>query len=245
MAQPTWKLLLLWGTGTLLSGIFPAYAVIPTQGGIRLNQTRIIFPASEKAQTVTITNTDNRTYLVQSRVQLDAGSTTPAPFFASPPVFLLKPNSRQLLRIVHQGGTFPTDRESVFYLSVLAIPSRSTKEDAPVQISAGLQFLIKLFYRPSTLSTTPETTSCPLHFSRQGQVIHVQNPTPYHHTLGQLAFDQTIVNLQTQPSMLAPMSALNFTVSGSPLQAEWQTINDYGGLSTPCKQQISTTQEVP
>ncbi|MCW2485399.1 molecular chaperone [Candidatus Symbiopectobacterium sp. NZEC127] len=245
MAQPAWRGLLFWSTGTLLSGIFPAYALLPTEGGIRLNQTRIVFPASEKAQTVTITNSDTRTYLVQSRVQLEANNTAPAPFFATPPVFLLKPDSRQLLRIVPQGGTLPSDRESVFYLSVVAIPSRPTKDDAPVQISAGLQFLIKLFYRPPALPPVSETTACPLHFSRQGQAIRVQNPTPYHQTLGRLVFDQTGVNLHTQPAMLAPMSTLTFTVSASPLQAEWQTINDYGGLSAPCKQQIATTQEVP
>lgn len=245
MAQLAWRRLLFWGTGTFLWGMLPAYALMPTEGGIRLNQTRIIFPASEKAQTVTITNSDNRTYLVQSRVQLDVNNTAPAPFFATPPVFLLKPDSRQLLRIVHQGGALPTDRESVFYLSVLAIPSRATKDNAPVQISAGLQFLIKLFYRPPALSAASQTTVCPLHFSRQGPAIRVQNPTPYHQTLGRLAFDHTEVNLQTQPAMLAPMSTLAFTASGSPLLAEWQTITDYGGLSAPCQQQLATTQEGP
>ncbi len=245
MEQPAWRGLLLWCASALLSGMFPAYAIMPTEGGIRLNQTRIIFPASEKAQTVTITNSDNRTYLVQSRVQLDVNNPTPAPFFATPPVFLLKPDSRQLLRIVPQGGALPTDRESVFYLSVLAIPSRANKDDAPVQISAGLQFLIKLFYRPPALSATSQTPLCPLHFSRQGQAIRVQNPTPYHQTLGQLTFDHTAVNLQTQPAMLAPMSTLVFAVTGSPLHAEWQTITDYGGLSAPCKQQIATAQEEP
>ncbi|MCW2481822.1 molecular chaperone [Candidatus Symbiopectobacterium sp. NZEC135] len=245
MAQPTWRGLLFWGTVTFLWGMLPAYAVLPTEGGIRLNQTRVIFSASDKAQTVTITNSDNRTYLVQSRVQFDTNNPAPAPFFITPPMFLLKPDSRQLLRIVHQGGALPTDRESVFYLSVLAIPSRATKDDAPVQISAGLQFLIKLFYRPPALSAASQTTLCPLHFSRQGLTVRVQNPTPYHQTLGRLAFDQAEVNLQTQPSMLAPMSALTFAVSGAPLHAEWQTISDYGGLSAPCKQQIATTQEVP
>lgn len=87
MAQPAWRGLLFWGSGTLLSGMLSAYAAIPTEGGIRLNQTRIIFPASEKAQTVTITNSGNRTYLVQSRVQLNVNNTTPAPFFATPRCF--------------------------------------------------------------------------------------------------------------------------------------------------------------
>ena len=245
MAQPTWRGLLFWSIGTFLWGMYPAYAMLPAEGGIRLNQTRVIFPAGEKAQTVTITNSDNRTYLVQSRVQLETNNTAPAPFFVTPPVFLLKPDSRQLLRIVHQGGALPADRESVFYLSVLAIPSRATKDDAPVQLSAGLQFLIKLFYRPPVLSAAAQTTLCPLHFSRQGPTVRVQNPTPYHQTLGRLAFDQAEVNLQTQPAMLAPMSTQAFAVSGSPLHAEWQTISDYGGLSAPCKQQVATTQEGP
>lgn len=58
-------------------------------------------------------------------------------------------------------------------------------------------------------------------------------------TEGGIRLNQTRVNLETQPSMLAPMSTLTFTVSGSPLSAEWQTITDYGRLSTQCKQQIA------
>ncbi len=94
-------------------------------GGISLGQTRVIFSSADKAQTLTVSNSGQQAYLVQARVQNGLDDTTPAPFIVTPPLFSLQGDSRQLLRLLPQGATLPTDQESLFYLSISAIPAQA------------------------------------------------------------------------------------------------------------------------
>ncbi|EPE4188435.1 fimbrial biogenesis chaperone [Yersinia enterocolitica] len=212
-------------------------------GGIKLSQTRVVFLATDKAQTLSVDNSDSQTYLIQSRIQRDLDDTASAPFIITPPLFPLPANNRQLLRILPQDiAALPTDRESLFYLSVLGIPAQTNQENASSQISMGLRFMIKLFYRPAGLSITPEAAACHLQFSRTPQGVQVNNPTPYYHSLAKLTFNHTAIDLNTAPSMVAPMSRVTYAIPGPLTQVQWQIITDHGGLSEPCQQSISSTK---
>lgn len=228
--------LLLAGAGAPLCA-----ASLPTpsaeKGGISLGQTRVIFAADDKMHNLTVKNTTGRAYLLQSRVQLTPEDISPAPFIVTPPLFSIKPDSRQLLRIVSQGARLPADRESLFYLSVLAIPAESTQAAANARMSVGIRFVLKLFYRPAGLKTPP-AAGCPLRFQRTPQGVQVENPTPYFQTLGQLRFNHIPIDLDAQPSMLAPMSTQTYPLKAAANQAEWQTITDYGGLASRCQRAI-------
>ena len=211
------------------------------QGGIRLNQTRIIVSDINDIQPLTVTNSANNSYLIQTRVVKNPGEDSAAPFFVTPPLFVLKSDSRQLLRIVPQElGALPTDRESVFYLSVLAIPARHNKDNAPLQLSLGLRLTLKLFYRPPALAMPPDAVSCNLRFRTGAQGVEVYNPTPYHQTFGRLVFDRKPVYLDSLPSMVAPFSSQHYALNHRATQAGWQLITDFGGLSSPaCHAAIS------
>ncbi|TCT27383.1 pili/flagellar assembly PapD-like chaperone, partial [Providencia alcalifaciens] len=131
----------------------------------------------------------------------------------------------------------PTDRESVFYLSLLAIPS-TTKASAPegemtsAQVSVGIRNVIKLFYRPKGLPMSVETASSQLAFRQQGQQLEVSNPTPYYITLAQLSVDQRPVDVRELGPMIAPFSTQTYPVNGGTTRAEWRVITDYGDMST-------------
>lgn len=214
--------------------------------GISLNQTRVIFSATEKAHTLTVKNTGGQTYLIQSRVQQTATDTTAAPFLVTPPLVFIRPDSNQLLRIVPQQLAVPTDRESVFYLSVMAIPTRGEKENAPIQLSMGLRFVIKLFYRPTGLAPPERVTPCPLRIQRADHHIQIDNPTPYFQTLGRLVVDHRPYTLDMAFAMIAPFSSRTYPLAQTATLVEWQVITDYGGLSTPtCQQTINPYQEAP
>lgn len=222
------------------------HALAVNGAGISLNQTRVVFMATDKAQTLTVKNSDNQTYLIQSRVQRTLDDTASVPFIITPPLFTLRADNRQVLRIVPQDiASLPADRESLFYLSVLGIPARAEQQSADSQVSMGLRFMIKLFYRPAGLSVSPDTAACGLTFSPTPQGVRVSNPTPYYQTLGELAFNHTAINLDKHPAMLAPMSTETYSVTGPVTQAQWQTINDFGGLSTPCQWAVSSIKETP
>lgn len=223
--------------------ILPFGALAAESGGVSLGQTRVVFLSTDKAQTLTVKNTGSQTFLIQSRVQRSPDDTAPAPFIVTPPLFPLKSDSRQLLRIVSQEASLPTDRESLFYITILAIPAKADKENAPVQLSMGVRFMLKLFYRPAGLVMNPEEKACSLRISRTPQGIRIDNPTPYFQTLAKLSLNRVAVNLNTEPDMLAPLSAQTYSSAGAVTSAEWQTITDYGGLSVQCQQTVSSIQE--
>ena len=226
----------------LLSG--PALSTPgPPDGGISLGQTRVVVLSTDKAQILTVKNTGQQRYLIQSRVQEVSDSSLPAPFIVTPPLFTLQPDSRQLLRILPQGGTLPTDRESVFTLSVLAIPAQEALDNATAKVSMGIRFGLKLFYRPAALAENAEAAVCRLKFSAQSDGVLIENLTPYFQTFGKLTLDGRSVNLDARSSMLAPFSTQPYPSEGRVSMVRWQTLNDYGGLSVPCQQVVSPTQE--
>lgn len=211
-------------------------------GGIGLNQTRVIFLSTDKAKLLTVSNTSHRRWLVQSRVKQSSSVSLTAPFIVTPPLFVLQPDSRQMLRIISAAEGLPADRESLFTLSLLAIPAaeaRSTVPDTLGKLSMGIQFTLKLFYRPVGIAAGIDASGCRLQLTSTSGGIKIANPTPYFQTLGQLTFNGKPVNLLTQPSVLPPFGSQMFQAQrGSTVQAVWKTVTDYGGLSAACQQSV-------
>lgn len=212
-----------------------------TDGGISLSQTRVIFSSTDKAQALKIKNSGQERFLIQSRVLVAPGETTSAPFVVIPPLFTLQPDSHQQLRIVSQGGVLPEDRESLFFLSVLAIPAQSAPNMDVSKVSMGIRFGLKLFYRPAKLDTGPQACSLQVRMLPDGVLI--ENPTPFFQTFGQLKLNNIPVNLDTQASMLKPYGSQHYPMDERAIQAEWQTINDYGALAKKCYQTLSAVKD--
>ncbi|HFN1103747.1 TPA: molecular chaperone [Klebsiella variicola subsp. variicola] len=229
----------------VLSGLLLTFCLSAQagSGGISLGQTRVIFSSADKAQTLTVSNSGQQAYLVQTRVQNGPDDTTPAPFIVTPPLFSLQGDSRQLLRLLPQGATLPADRESLFYLSVSAIPAQAEPVTADSRLSAGVRFVIKLFYRPQSLALPADNTPCLLTFRRDAHGVRVLNPTGYFQTLGMLSVDGHTVALERQPAMVPPHSSLILAVDGPVNKVTWQTLTDYGGLSGSCRQTGSASTE--
>ncbi|WP_411755645.1 molecular chaperone [Serratia sp. (in: enterobacteria)] len=205
-------------------------------GGISLGQTRVIFNEADRARTVMIKNGGDKTYLIQSLVQLGSDNQQAAPFIVTPPLFRLEPNSRNSLRIMRQNERqLSQQHESVFYLSVLAIPAQTAEVTEQAQLSMGIRFLIKLFYRPEGLSMTPEEAYCKLQFTQVANGVRVENPTPYFLTLGQLSINHRAISFEQQSAMIAPHGNQIFPVTAPLALADWRMITDYGILSPKCE----------
>lgn len=208
--------------------------------GIVLESTRGIYPGSEKKGiTFTVTNRTGRTYLLQSRVvpwgsaQLPSETPKAAPFIVVPPLTRFAPDDALTLRIRLTKNDLPTDRESVFWLSLKAIPSQSapgSSSEEGAKMVLALQNNLKLFYRPAELvAMEPEARAEALQFTRQGTQLSVHNPTPYYVTLGEVKTGSEAVVLDEQ-RMLAPFSttAFNSPVTQS-TSLSWHIIDDNGG----------------
>ncbi|QQO73841.1 fimbrial biogenesis chaperone [Morganella morganii] len=215
-------------------------AVQAAEGGLRLAQTRVIFNADNKNANAVIKNNGQQVYLIKADVMnTPEGNNTAlpaAPFIVTPPMFRLEKESRSTALIARNGTSqLPADRESVFWLSFLAIPAVSKSGDMPdnmtsAQVSVGIRNVIKLFYRPAGLTPSFERAQEKLTFRRDGHRVSVNNPTPYYLTLSALSFNGRDVNLQDHNPMIAPFSSVVFPAEGTVSQAQWAVITDYGDM---------------
>ena len=208
--------------------------------GFGINATRLIYPEGASSISVTLRNTLSQgPYLVQANISAQQRSQSSAPFVVTPPLFRLEPQSVNQLRIAFTGAPLPSDRESVFYFHATAIPS-STQTD-PNQQSDGVQAhvrfgvgnIIKLFYRPASLTGSPSAAQKGLLFSRVAGKLKVTNPSAYFVSLAELKAGGQQLALDTPATlMLAPSASHTWQVK-TPLVAgsrvQWQTINDTGG----------------
>lgn len=218
----------------------PVPAAQAAEGGLRLAQTRVIFNADNKNANAAIKNNGQQVYLIKAAVMNTPEGNNPAlpaaPFMVTPPMFRLEKESQSTALIVRNGtAQLPADRESVFWLSFLAIPAVSKNGNTPdnmtsAQVSVGIRNVIKLFYRPAGLSPSFERAQEKLTFRREGQRVSVNNPTPYYLTLAALSFNGRDVSLQDHNPMIAPFASAVFPAEGAVSQAQWAVITDYGDM---------------
>lgn len=215
------------------------------QGGLSLGQTRVIFNAKENSTKVSINNLSNQVYLLNSRVlptpDLNIEVSEKMPFLITPPLFRLEKESRNSMLISkNDTSKLPLDRESVFYLSFLAIPAVKKHDEnefdegiTSTQVSFGIRTIIKLFYRPTGLSMPVKEAPAKLTFDKQGAQLIVNNPTPYYVTLAQLTLNHHEIDVREQGPMIAPFSAQTYSIKEMDKAStiEWSVINDFGGMS--------------
>ncbi|MCS2166942.1 type 1 fimbria chaperone FimC [Scandinavium manionii] len=219
---------------TLLLSILMLMNALPAQaaGGIALGATRVIYPADAKQTSLALSNSNKQErYLINAWIENASGQKEKT-FVITPPLFVSEPNSENTLRIIYAGPALATDRESLFYLNVKAIPSmdKNNGENNNV-LQLAILSRIKLFVRPNKLETQPLQALETLAFTRSGSAISINNPSPYFITL---------VNLQMGGKkldnvMVAPKSHATVTLpAGAQGALSWQSVNDYGAI-TPAR----------
>lgn len=199
-------------------------------GGIVLGSTRVIYDANNKEASVTISNRNSEQFfLVQSWVDDQSGNKT-VPFTMTPPLFRLKANKENMLRIIKTSGDLPADRESVYWVNVKAIPpSPADGEDQNV-LQLAIKTRIKLFYRPKGLPGKSSDTPAALVWSQQGRDLIATNPTAYSVTLADVSVDgKPVPNVD----LVMPKSDAHFVLPGvhAGSKVTFTTINDFGGVT--------------
>lgn len=234
------SLMVLLGAAMLFAGGAQA------EGGVSFSRNRLIFPATERAISLTVINHGNSPYLVQAGVSGDTERKSSAPFMVTPPIFRLEGGAQNVMRIVRTGGELPSDRESVFWFYANTIPSQAAprageaaQDKVGASLSISMRTLLKVFWRPSGLALPPEKAPSQMQFSQTGGSVLVKNPTPYYQSFARLVFDGQEQDLDRGPSMVAPFSDLRIPVRGPVHKVTWSVMNDYGGATkdviTPVK----------
>jgi chaperone protein EcpD len=206
---------------------------------IIIHGTRVIYPSNEKEVTLRLENKGDKSSLVQ--VWIDKGDSSAkvnkiiAPFIILPPVSRIEPSQGQTLRISYTGNNLPQDRESIYWLNVLDIPSKAEKQIGN-SIEMAFRSRIKLFYRPSGLNVSSydekiRKLTWKVNPCGKNSCIAINNSTPLFVTISKLeAMSGNKVLASQQGSMIPPFSSesypLNYNPGNGPLFIEY--INDYG-----------------
>lgn len=204
-------------------------------GGIVVGRTRVIYDADKREATLSVkNNAGSNPFLIQSWVDA-GGEKTRGPFIITPPLFRLNAQQESNLRISYTGSDLPTDRESVFYINVKAIPStpKNTKNELKLVVNTR----IKLFYRPTKLPGKSFEAPKALTFARNNGHLVIKNASPYHVVFSSLSIGSTFLK---DVAMIAPLSQMDVVLppgtSGS--SVKWDAINDYGGTTARYEQPL-------
>lgn len=230
-----------------LVGLANAYA--DSQGkGISFYVLRVIYPQDEKkGVTLKAENKTDAPYLVQSFIQpvdmntgdvdLNYSGKPLMPFIVTPPLTRLEPQQTLDLRIRRNDQPLPADRESVFYISMRAIPAqdKSLKND---QLVMTVLTNMKLFYRPEGLKKRAVADMADkLKFEFDDNNLIAKNPTPYWLTFSMLKIGNTSLDKAALRMMVPPFGEQRYSLSGREKgDISWQLI-DEDGWNTPTKVQ--------
>lgn len=199
-----------------------------TQAGVIVGGTRLIYDGGKKESSLSVNNPDNVPYLVQTWVDTTVGGAEKAPFIVTPPLFRLDGGQSNVLRVVRTTGNLPTDRESLFWMNIKAIPSGEVKANQNT-LQIAVKTRIKLIFRPQNLKGAPEELTDQLKWQRDGNNVQVTNPTPFYMNF----MEVTVAGKQVKNvTYVAPNSTANFAlptnVSSGPVM--WKIISDYGAI---------------
>jgi len=197
-------------------------------GGVSLGATRLVYPASKDQVTLKIYNTDDKgNYLVQSWIS-DEHNKKNKDFIVTPPLFVIKSGSDNLLKVVYTGNkdSLPKDREKMFFLNAKVIPSLSEQEqkiDNALLISTTTK--IKVFVRPESIKEDPFESYKLLTCSYQDGKIKVTNPSPFYMNLVSLSVNGKEVS---DAETISPMSSVYLNSNQKSKYLSFNFINDYG-----------------
>ncbi|PKH26672.1 pilus assembly protein PapD [Enterobacterales bacterium CwR94] len=227
-AQPCKSLFL-----TFTVALFSLYSAT-SQAGIIISGTRVIYEQKEKSITVQLTNQGDEPVLAQSWIDNGDVNAKPqdirVPFILTPPINRVEPKKGQALRINYTGQPLPQDKESVFWLNVLEIPSKAEGAGENL-LQMAFRSRIKLFFRPSGLKGSPGEAATSLSWSMAGTQVKVSNASAYHVSL----VNVSIKGDNRKPAdgdMLTPGGSQQLNVAGAAagktVKFEW--VNDYGAI---------------
>lgn len=233
------KKLTLLRVSVFLAATFISHAFA---SGVGINATRIVFIAGIQSASVIIRNSNpDESYLIQSYLTDNKEKNNAIAFDVLPPIFRLPPDSRNEVRIVEKTNSLPKNRESVFYFHSRAIPANAKKTDVKENnglIKIALENVIKVFYRPKNLPSSPQQAQDSLRFEPVSGGLKVNNASPYYVSLAGLTVDKHSIplSIESNNAMIAPFSELFYATPVNKGNVSWTTINDLGGYNVHNKE---------
>ena len=210
----------------LLPGLLALLSTFAVHAGVNIGGTRVIYDGGKKEAALSVANPDNVPYLIQSWLEYPDSKDKKVPFIITPPLYRLDRGQENIMRIVRT-ASLPENKESMFWLSIKAIPAAERKRNS---LQIAVKTRIKLLYRPAALKgQIPENVADKLLWKRSGNQLAVNNPTSFYMNFNQITVSGKNV---PEPTYVAPGATATFAlpagVGSGPVT--FKIINDYGGI---------------
>lgn len=213
--------------------------------GVGLDRTRVMYTdvKGKRGVSVIYNNNSDHDYLIQAWVAppdtmvlspkiLKAQDDERVPFFVVPPLVRLDAHGRQTFRLLRRQGSLPQDRESVFLLSVKAIPNTPVVEETTGNgiLRMAMTSTIKLFYRPLSLPPGGIAVAAKtLRFCRVENALTVYNPSPFYLTFSFLYVGQQRVEGDAIHWMVPPLGEMHYPLRvGTRGLVRWSLLDERG-----------------
>ena len=204
-------------------------------GGVGLGATRLIYTGAAAQTMMQVRNTHpDATFLIQSWMEDEKGSRT-NDFVITPPLYVMKPASESAVKIMFSGSALPADRETLYWMTVKAIPQQ-VKNGSGNSLQFASANRIKVFYRPEQLREGAGEAWKNLAGAYRAGKVTLTNPTPYYLTTINVKIDGRPVS----PVMVPPKSSVTLADPFSHASSmSYQTINDYGAWTPVTRTSLS------
>jgi chaperone protein EcpD len=212
---------------------------------IVINGTRVIYPSNEQEVNVKLNNVGTSPLLVQTWLDKGNPKSRPdeikVPFILTPPLFRLDANKGQTLRLIYTQEALPQEKESIFWLNVLEVPPKPSKNVGANWLQVAFRTRIKVFFRPESLNKQSQVQKAPsqvvwtLQSTPKGYALLAKNPTPYFITIPEVILNINNKKLASENSAMLPpfgQEIFNFknlvNRPAGTLKINFSSINDWG-----------------
>ena len=220
-----------------LLALFSMYAA--NANNIIVNGTRFIYSEDTAEITIQMTNTGSSPSLAQ--IWLDEGDPEKlpeditTPFIITPPIARVDAGNGQSLRIKKAADKriAATDRESLWWLNILDIPSvdKSKVTENSSMLNLAIRSRFKFFWRPAGLGERQNAES-KMQILANNSDITLVNPTPFFITVADIV-TASGNGLLREGVMMAPKSRSTIAAKHPAKYGEaviLQAISDYGSV---------------
>ena len=197
----------LIATALLTTIVTPSFASLILQG------TRVVYPSNSKTVSILAENRGKNPVLAQSWIDdgveiQNLSNDSGIPFILTPPITKINPGKSQEIRLIYNKSPLPEDRESLYWLNVLDIPSQSKNQSNKNSLELTIRTRIKIFFRPSKIKENPLKAPSQVEWtiSKINDVDHlkINNPTPFYITFTKISLNG--IEDDVPPEMVAPFS---------------------------------------
>ncbi|HCI4622261.1 TPA: fimbria/pilus periplasmic chaperone [Klebsiella quasipneumoniae subsp. similipneumoniae] len=201
--------------------------------------TRVIYQEEESEVTVKVTNKGTKPVLIQAWLDNGDQNASPAliktPFVITPPISRINGLKGQTLRISKiSTSSLPKDRESIYWLNVLEIPSMDADTASENKLQVAFRTRIKFFYRPEGLRKDISKIMSEVEWAVEGNRLVAKNNTPFYVNL--LGAEGTAGKAKTQLNMLSPFEKMVFESSKGVFKPgdiiHIRYLNDFGAMNS-------------